>query len=305
MADADFGDMGSNWPPLHHGSNQSTGELPGVPDLFGGTFDIDEMPPITSTRGSRTNTATTSDRGMSSFSASGGFDFDSVNASSSATSDMTTEFNGPPSQARSILLSDSGLNLSRGGQTNLKKAPAPNVDYRCVLAMCQMIGSLEGYIDASIRPIDLVLSVVKKTVNQISHILNLQQNKSSPRFLHLFMVLMYQMLDLLETGVASFVANSTLLADESIFQLDAPAGLVSTDFAFGSFQMDSSAQRRWRANIVRQELQQVNEIHQRIVAMSKMSNTNPQLIAEQLVCHKDMQRRLAALRDHVERVEQQ
>jgi hypothetical protein len=174
----------------------------------------------------------------------------------------------------------------------------PQVDSDCVLACCQIISTLENYLMTNLRALDIILGVIRESVDALNRIMNLQQDSRAFRCHALMGAIMYQIIELLEAGCNAFLAESTHRVPAGLDKLPSIAG-----FGIGLYQIGGGVQQRqWRAQAVLKEVQQANEILQRVVALQRLGHEHERQGAEKEACHADLERRLRQLGNAVARV---
>lgn len=159
-------------------------------------------------------------------------------------------------------------------------APSPEMESQCVLACTQLISSLENYIIADLKALDIILGIIKKAVSSLDHLVSLQQYSCNFRSQMLFGVIMCQIITLLEVGCRSIVNNVNKTPQDPLSPLFGETSLNSLNgsylslpaFALGTFQIDANEQRSWRAQIVNKELQQTSVTLHRIMALPRFEN---------------------------------
>ncbi|KAI2768404.1 hypothetical protein F4815DRAFT_58649 [Daldinia loculata] len=72
------------------------------------------------------------------------------------------------------------------------------LDSQCCVECCKIISELESYIVADLKVLNIVLAILRGTLEKVAHLIELQQSSKNPRCLMLFSTLMYQVLELLE-----------------------------------------------------------------------------------------------------------
>ena len=181
----------------------------------------------------------------------------------------------------------------KGQETSARTSKSAHTDGQCVLACCQIISQLESLIDARVRHLNLTLDVVKKTIKAVSTLMQ-ASNRSSQRNM-LFAAILYQIMELLETGCSGFLEQPPATRNNADFpQFDAIGGNLS-GFDFGDFQEAANEQRAWRAKIVIKELLRVEEL------LRCLHNASSSGLQKDEPCHRDLQCRLAALTGQLQR----
>jgi hypothetical protein len=160
--------------------------------------------------------------------------------------------------------------------------PSREVESQSVLACTQLISSLENYIIADLKALDIILGIIKKAVDSLNQLISLQEPVCNFRCQMLFGVIMNQIITLLEVGCGSMVDGGKKGPPDSLSPLFGETPLNSLNssylnlpaFALGTFQLDAKEQRSWRAQIVSKELQQTSTILQRIMVLRIDGNSD-------------------------------
>ncbi|KAF2122853.1 hypothetical protein BDV96DRAFT_593336 [Lophiotrema nucula] len=173
------------------------------------------------------------------------------------------------------------------------------LDSQCVLICCQIVTELESCKVANIQSLQIVLGIVKKAVERLIDIVRLQQESRSFKCMAMFGVLIYQIIELLECGCASFL---NVDADHKNSLASQVHGMLPA-LSFGYLTMDPKEQSSWRCHIVLREIRQTSELLQNIKKLSGVGESgaadgvSTQLERER--CFVDLENRLKALSDRV------
>ena len=217
------------------------------------------------------------------------FDIDTLATSSANTSNSTIEDFARPTRSPA--------------PSRLRSRPVASVDSQCILACTQIIANLENYIITDLKALDIILGIIKKAVDTLNKLINVQQDSRSFRCQALFGVIMYQIIELLEAGCAGFLVEHTNGATQGLDKLDSiGTGGYLPSLGFGTFQIDAEDQRSWRAQIVLKELRQSSEILQKIVSLARIGHLRElqeQTGGEREPCYADLERRLKSLCEEV------
>lgn len=200
--------------------------------------------------------------------------------------------------------SASGPNKPSGAEHILEIAadeqqPRRDVDSHCVLACTEIISNLENYVLAELKALDLCLAIVRQTVDELSRLVETQQGSRNFRCMALFSVIMYQIIELLESGCAAF-----LIEGESEPTNGVPGWLRNGSTpgrGFGAFRMGAREQRAWRTEIVLKDLQQGSEVLEKIITLARLGprQTCRGTSEERAACYIELERRFAALRERL------
>ena len=187
--------------------------------------------------------------------------------------------------------------------TRLRSRLVASIDSQCILACTQIIINLENYIITDLKALDIILGIIKKAIDTLHKLINLQQDSRSFRIQALFGVIMYQIIELLETGCAGFLVEHTKAATQGLDKLDSiDVGGYLPGLGFGTFQIDAEDKRSWRAQIVLKALRQSSEILQKIVSLARIGHIHDlqqQAGSEREPCYADLERRLKSLCEEV------
>ena len=173
--------------------------------------------------------------------------------------------------------------------------PNRDLDSRCVLACTHIISNLENYILLELKALDLSLTVVRQTINELSRLVDTQQASRSFRCMALFSVIIYQIVELLEVGCVGFLSESQIGSTNGFPDWLRDGG--TPGLGFGAFRMDAREQRAWRADIVLKELQQISETLQKIITLARLGPRQAcqGTSEERAACYSELERRLQAL----------
>ncbi len=149
--------------------------------------------------------------------------------------------------------------------------PRSSINSQCILECTQVISNLETYILADLKALDLVLGIVKRTIDKLDELVSLQKDSRDSCCTALFGVAMYQVMQLLEAGCVGLTDSNESTIQGMGDGSQAMAGSYMPVFGLGTFQMDPEEQRAWRAQFVVKELQHSDLILRKMVALSESS----------------------------------
>ncbi|KAI0390346.1 hypothetical protein F5Y17DRAFT_461883 [Xylariaceae sp. FL0594] len=89
-------------------------------------------------------------------------------------------------------------------------------DSHCCQDCCQLITEVENFINLELKDAKIIIGILKQVIEKVSHLITLQQGASDLRYLMLFMTLLYQMVELLNVGIAAMAAEETRQRTRSI-----------------------------------------------------------------------------------------
>ena len=161
---------------------------------------------------------------------------------------------------------------------------------QCMITCADIVNNLETYIASDLKSLDLILGIVKEVMQQLTELVQLQQTATSFRTCCILSVIMHQVVDLLECGCNSF------------FDKDKPDGRppflrAGGSLGFRAFNSKSEEERSWKARIVVRELDQVSELLQKIITLTRFKTVQaiPEMGNSQADCHAELENRLKDL----------
>ncbi|ORY14668.1 hypothetical protein BCR34DRAFT_585638 [Clohesyomyces aquaticus] len=173
------------------------------------------------------------------------------------------------------------------------------LDSQCVLVCCQIASELESYMVADIKSLRIVLEIVRKGVKRLNDAVGLQQGSRNFRCMAMFGVIMYQIIELLESGCACFLDTTSGRKDSITVQIQ---GMLP-GLALGGFGMDPEEQSSWRSHIVLKEIQHTSEVLQRIKRLMAVGESGQEQASstpeDRERCFVDLEMRLKILSDRV------
>ncbi|KAI0401582.1 hypothetical protein F4802DRAFT_422397 [Xylaria palmicola] len=139
--------------------------------------------------------------------------------------------------------------------------PRNEGDSQCCLECCQMINDLENYIMAELKAFKILLGIIRRALERLGALIDLQQDSRNLRCVMLFTTLMYQILELLEVCLSIVTAETTRQRSRSL------AG-VSFGIGFGDITMDAEEQSAFRMQTILREVQQAAEVLVKLRALA-------------------------------------
>ena len=223
------------------------------------------------------------------------FEFDAVLEQSSATTESIHEKSDlmPMSRMRTSVVNlpvESGIEIESKSNS------------QCILACCAIITSLENFIDAQIKILDLALDVVKKAVSSLVQVI--EQGPRSQRCRMLLSVIMNQAILILETGCSSFIEQDTNTEGSTggLPQLE-NMGDMLPGMGFSTFRLDAGEQRAWRARVVLKEIRQVNEVWKRVRTLDARERAFSGPATREELCHDQLGFRLSTITERLEKIQ--
>ncbi|KAF2201384.1 hypothetical protein GQ43DRAFT_471834 [Delitschia confertaspora ATCC 74209] len=168
------------------------------------------------------------------------------------------------------------------------------MDSQCMLVCCQIASELESYIHADIKSLRIILDIAKKGSDRVNDAMTLQQGSQTPRCMAMFVVVLYQIIQILESGCSclSDLANQKSTVSTQI------NGMVP-GLSLGGFGMEPEEQVFYRSQLVRKAIQQVSELLLKMKKLSGIgesgSNMNANTPEEREKCFADLESRLKKL----------
>lgn len=137
---------------------------------------------------------------------------------------------------------------------------------QCVIACSQIISNLEKYQVDKLKVLDLILGIVKRVTERLDPLVNGQLEFPNTKCLTLFNVILCQLVEILETGCADFLADTA----------DTPGSLSSSEILeagfheldFGGLGMGYKDQKRFRSQVILEVLRPVIKIMQKVYFIS-------------------------------------
>lgn len=180
-----------------------------------------------------------------------------------------------------------------------KQAALAMRDSKCILALANMVITLENYIMSNLKVLDLVISSVRSVAEEMRKILQYQRESRNDCCIFLSTTIMYQVIALLEAG-----AND-ILEKEGAGQGQIGTGDEILDFtpkiglgALSTFNVEE--QRAMRVNVLRRECQNMEEVLSQLIALAKIGPDaavplTPAEMEDKTKCFTGLQNRLKEL----------
>lgn len=163
----------------------------------------------------------------------------------------------------------------------LNSCRASESDSNCIIKCIQIINTLENWISADLKPLDIILQSSRQTIEELDAVLSDQESSGNRRALTLCIVALSQVVELVENGCKSF------FGDVHQKPQNKPIGGEQTSkiiFNLGDFVETPSEHRVRKAELVVQELQGCQRMLQKLACrLRKRAGTNePNSLGEQL-----------------------
>jgi hypothetical protein len=271
--------------PASHGNTQSWTGIPtsqpygaGSTPLFDGSFlgpPFELQDPASEDELNQLEASVSSDSGLPSASA---FEMDQFDLNTTGNASPTyTNVTGPS------LMGSSRSSMPSSGASAPSPAPTPSwgaaakLDSQCVSACCQILMTLERYIEEDVRAVDLMLGTISSSTEAVAQLLELQQEHSSARCFYLFLAIMEQVAGLLERACTGILANRPGAEDHASAGPAARAPRSSIDglggpmfaLGFSSFEINAADQRAFRAGMILKKVEQAYTMFRRVAEFGK------------------------------------
>jgi hypothetical protein len=180
--------------------------------------------------------------------------------------------------------------------------PRNDQDSQCILECSKIITDLENYIMADLKAFKLLISIIKKALDSQATLIGLQQGSRNLRCLFLFSTILYQVLEMLESSVASARRESRSAQDSSGSYPSAAAQFPR--LAFGDFGMDPEDQLAWQLQTVSREVNHAIEVIRKLKSLSGIGPEDESRRGDDIGnsregCYLDLEMRYSALSSHV------
>ena len=262
-------------------------------NIFGESFDLAQSQPQVGDRSGTGFDHSNSAPGTTPTDLGVDFDFESVNEQSSASPESFQK------QPHFLAMDCSAAPPANPSAVSREDAES-RTNSQCVLACCSIAATLENFIEAKIKMIDLALDVVRKAVTSLSQII--EQGPKSERCYKLLVVAVDQIVFIIERGCSTFLsqANDEAPADDSSFK---SIGGILAGTGFGSFALDAPEKRAWHARVVLKDIRQISEIWKRIQTLQAPHGPSATFHGIAWDNHCTLTTRLEELKLHLERIQ--
>lgn len=156
-------------------------------------------------------------------------------------------------------------------------SPAPtsqrmknSTDSQFVIDCTQIISDLENYIVADLKSFKIVLGLVKRALEKLTLLGDMQKSSRNMRCIILLTAIMYQIVELLDV-CQEMVSEETERQASATFSLR-PSGLLLPGLGLGDFGIDAEEQKAWRSQMVLKEVRQASEV---LRSMKKLAGIGP------------------------------
>ncbi|KAI0141790.1 hypothetical protein GGR57DRAFT_486639 [Xylariaceae sp. FL1272] len=186
---------------------------------------------------------------------------------------------------------DSPFSLRRSTPTTPPQmAVVDERNNQCVIACSQIIFSLEKYQVDKLKVLNLILGIVKGVTKRLDPLVNGQFECHSTKCLALFDIIIYQLVEMLETGCADFLAEVPDIPGPFPLDLMEP-GFHEVDMS--GFGMGLKDQERFRSQNILEVLRPLIRIMQKVLFISTNAGFQGDSVA------REGQTRLRTLEDKV------
>lgn len=182
-------------------------------------------------------------------------------------------------------------------------------DTQCVLVCADIISTLESYIAAHLAVLDIILELGSSVVDRLQTLINMHPGPPGYRFLALLAVILSQLIDLLEAGCTTFLAEERLRTRHTSFLPmtgQSKRGFTrgaGSGLTFGAFQMDASERRAKRFQVVLRELRNTEKFLQIVMQLAGVHVENHggggETLSDRARCFVDLDVRLTRLKHKI------
>ncbi|ETS77608.1 hypothetical protein PFICI_09670 [Pestalotiopsis fici W106-1] len=144
---------------------------------------------------------------------------------------------------------------------SLGMRPRTEADSQCCLDCCHIIADLENYIMSDLRNFKIILGIIRNVLQRLAQLIEHQQSSVNHRCLLLLKTLMYQILELMEAGRKSIIAEKTRERQRSL----ASGG---TGLGLGDYSIDAEEQSTLRVQTVIKEVRRATELLSKMKSLS-------------------------------------
>ncbi|KAH9904347.1 hypothetical protein F4778DRAFT_732185 [Xylariomycetidae sp. FL2044] len=165
-------------------------------------------------------------------------------------------------------------------------------NHQCVIACSQIIFSLEKYQLDKLKVLNFILGIVKGVTRKLDPLVDNQFAGCDTKCLALFDIIIYQLAEILETGCADFLADTSDAAWPLSMELMDP-GFHEVDI--GGFGMGLKDRERFRSQIILEVLRPVTRIMQKVLFISSSAGIHGDN------CAREGQDRLKSLEEKIKK----
>ncbi|KAF2276643.1 uncharacterized protein EI97DRAFT_432887 [Westerdykella ornata] len=143
-------------------------------------------------------------------------------------------------------------------------------DSQFVIDCTQIISDLENYIVADLKSFKIVLGLIKRALEKLTQLSDIQKGSRNMRCIILLTAIMYQIVELLEV-CQTMVSEETDRHCVSSFSIR-PSGLLLPGLGLGDFGIDAEEQKAWRSQMVLKEVRQASEVLRSMKTLAGMGS---------------------------------
>jgi hypothetical protein len=170
---------------------------------------------------------------------------------------------------------------------------------KCVLALANIVITLENYILSNLKVLDLIISSVRSVAEEMRKVLQHQRESRSDCCMFLSTTIMYQVIALLESGANSIFEREGAEHGHSGMSNDFMDFTPKIGFgALSTFNVEE--QRAMKVNVLRKECQNMEEVLGQLIALAKLGPAaevplTPAEMEDKTKCFTGLQNRLKEL----------
>jgi len=183
---------------------------------------------------------------------------------------------------------------------SLERRQRNDIDSRCVVECCQTITDLENYILAELKAFKIVVGIIKRALEKVTQLINIQNGSRNLRCMMLFTTIMYQVLELIESSYTTLDEESERHRNRS---MDQSPSLLMAGLGLGDLCMDPEEQSAWSAQIILKESNQAAEVVRKIKALASvgpnLAGTDSSLGKARELCYIDLEMRFKDLANRI------
>lgn len=141
-------------------------------------------------------------------------------------------------------------------------------DSQFVIDCTQIISDLENYIVADLKSFKIVLGLVKRALEKLVQLSDMQQGTRTMRCMILLTAIVYQIVELLEVCFVMLSEESDRQSGPNLTSLRPSGGLLLPGLGLGDFGIDVEEQNAWRSQMLLKEVRQASEVLRRLKTLA-------------------------------------
>ncbi|KAF2014415.1 hypothetical protein BU24DRAFT_213944 [Aaosphaeria arxii CBS 175.79] len=140
---------------------------------------------------------------------------------------------------------------------------------KCVLALANMVITLENYLVSNLKVLDLIIASVRTVAEEMRRILQYQRESRDDRCMFLSTTIMYQVIELLEIGANAVFEKG--LAEQGHAGPAEDFEDFTPKLGFGALStFNAEEQRSMKIHVLRKECQNMEEVLAQLLALAKV-----------------------------------